>query len=224
MAQTEHFNNNASVIAATAEHVKAKLSGEGSGHDWFHVERVWKNARHIGAGEQVDMFVVELAALLHDIADWKFAGGDDSAGPREARVWLESLKVDARRIAHVCDIIKNLSFKGAGVKSEMRTREGMVVQDADRLDALGAIGIARAFAYGGHKGSELYNPDVKPEFHASFEEYKRSRGNTINHFYEKLLLLKDLMNTETAKRLAEQRHKVMEDFLEQFLAEWNGTR
>ncbi|MBX2990668.1 MAG: HD domain-containing protein [Bacteroidetes bacterium] len=212
------------IIAATAEYVKAKLSGEGSGHDWFHVERVWKNARHIGTEEQVDMFIVELAALLHDIADWKFAGGDDSAGPREARTWLESLKVDEETIAHVCDIIMNLSFKGAGVKSAMHTREGMVVQDADRLDALGAIGIARAFAYGGHKGSELYNPDVKPEFHTSFEQYKNSRGNTINHFYEKLLLLKDLMNTETAGKMAEQRHTVMEVFLEQFLAEWNGTR
>lgn len=224
MAQSADIHTAVSIIAATAEHVKAKLSGEGSGHDWFHVERVWKNARHIGAGEQVDMFVVELAALLHDIADWKFAAGDDSAGPREARRCLENLRVDEGTIAHVCDIIKNLSFKGAGVKSEMKTREGMVVQDADRLDALGAIGIARAFAYGGHKGSELYNPGVKPEFHASFEQYKQSRGNTINHFYEKLLLLKDLMNTETARKMAERRHKVMEDFLEQFLAEWNGTR
>lgn len=210
------------IINHTAEHVKAKLSGEGSGHDWFHVERVWKNAIHIGRKEHADMFVVELGALLHDIADWKFAGGDDSAGPREARAWLEKSRVDEAVIAHVCQIIKDLSFKGAGVKTAMKTMEGMVVQDADRLDALGAIGIARAFAYGGHKGSELYNPDVKPEFHTSFEQYKNSRGNTINHFYEKLLLLKDLMNTETAKEIAEERHAFMEMFLKRFYEEWEG--
>jgi uncharacterized protein len=212
----------AEIISQTSSHVKRTLSGEGSGHDWFHVERVWKNAVHIGEQENVDMFIVELAALLHDIADWKFTNGDESAGPRAARAWLESMNVDENSIGHVCDIIKNLSFKGAGVKTAMKTKEGMVVQDADRLDALGAIGIARAFAYGGHKGSELYNPDVKPEFHTTFEQYKKSRGNTINHFYEKLLLLKDLMNTETAKRIAEERHAYMERFLERFLEEWKG--
>jgi uncharacterized protein len=215
--------NNPEIIPRTADFVKAKLSGEGSGHDWFHVERVWKNAIHIGKQESVDMFIVELAALLHDIADWKFAGGDDSAGPREARAWLEKCCVDEDVIAHVCEIITDLSFKGAGVKTSMKTKEGMVVQDADRLDALGAIGIARAFAYGGHKGSELYNPDVKHEFHTSFEQYKSSRGNTINHFYEKLLLLKDLMNTETAKKMAEERHSFMEQFLTHFYREWEGA-
>lgn len=212
------------IIALTVDHVQAKLSGEGTGHDWFHVERVWKNAKHIARDEQVDMLVVELAALLHDIADWKFADGDETAGPREARAWLEKLNVNENTITHVCDIIKDLSFKGAGVSSTMKTREGMVVQDADRLDALGAIGIARAFAYGGHKGSELYNPDVKPEFHASFEQYKQSRGNTINHFHEKLLLLKDLMNTETGKRIAGRRHAYMEEFLQQFHEEWKGQK
>lgn len=212
------------MIAATAGHVKAKLSGEGSGHDWFHIERVRRNALRIGRDEGADLFVVELAALLHDIADWKFAGGDDTAGPREARAWLATLGVESAIIEHVCEIIKDLSFKGAGVPAAMRTTEGRVVQDADRLDALGAIGIARAFAYGGHKGSELYNPDVKPELHTTFEQYKRSRGSTINHFHEKLLLLKDRMNTRTARTLAEQRHRVMEEFLDQFLAEWNGAR
>lgn len=223
MTLTQHQLNTPDIISQTADFVKAKLSGEGSGHDWFHVERVLKNAIHIGKQENVDMFVVELAALLHDIADWKFAGGDDSAGPREARAWLEKSRVDEAVIAHVCEIIKDLSFKGAGVKTSMKTKEGMVVQDADRLDALGAIGIARAFSYGGHKGSELYNPDVKPEFHTSFEQYKNSRGNTINHFYEKLLLLKGLMNTPTAKHIAEARHAFMEQFLERFYREWEGN-
>jgi uncharacterized protein len=166
------------------------------------------------------MFIVELAALLHDIADWKFAAGDDNAGPNDARTWLETLNVDERTIVHICEIIKDLSFKGAGVKSAMKTGEGMVVQDADRLDALGAIGIARAFAYGGHKGSELHNPDVRPVSHASFEEYKKGRGTTINHFYEKLLLLKDLMNTKTGKQMANQRHAFMEEFLKNFYNEW----
>jgi uncharacterized protein len=217
------LNNTTTIIAATAEYVKAKLSGEGSGHDWFHVERVWKNAVRIGATENADMFVVELAALLHDIADWKFAGGDESAGPRAAREWLERVHVDEQTIAHVCEIIRDISFKGAGVTTSMKTKEGMIVQDADRLDALGAIGIARAFAYGGHKGSELYNPQVKPELHASFDDYKKSRGNTINHFYEKLLLLRDRMNTPTARRIAEERHAFMETFLQQFFKEWKGA-
>ncbi|MBI5471850.1 MAG: HD domain-containing protein [Ignavibacteriae bacterium] len=214
--------NSTAIISQTADYIKAKLSGEGSGHDWFHVERVWRNAVHIGKQEKADMFVIELAALLHDIADWKFTGGDDSVGPREARAWLEQLHVGENIIAHVCEIIKDISFKGAGVTSAMKTREGMVVQDADRLDALGAIGIARAFAYGGLKGSELHNPGVAPVVHASFEEYKKGRGTTINHFYEKLLLLKDRMNTTTGKQLAERRHDYMKAFLDQFSREWEG--
>lgn len=210
------------IIHRTKEHVKAKLSGEGTGHDWFHVERVWKNAARIAQTERADLLVVELAALLHDIADWKFEGGDDTAGPRETRAWLESLRVNERVISHVCEIIEHLSFKGAGVKTPMQTIEGKIVQDADRLDAIGAIGIARAFAYGGHKGSELYNPDITPVLHSSFDEYKKGRGPTINHFYEKLLLLKDLMNTDAAKRMAEERHAFMEEFLKRFHDEW-GT-
>ncbi len=214
--------DNSFLILQTADHVQAKLSGEGTGHDWFHIDRVRKNAVEIGGHEHADMYVVELAALLHDIADWKFSGGDETAGPREARAWLESMNVDEETIAHVCGIIRDLSFKGARVQTAMKTKEGMVVQDADRLDALGAIGIARAFAYGGHKGRELYNPDIKPEPHATFEEYKKGRGPTINHFHEKLLLLKDLMNTETAKRIAEQRHAFMQQFLDRFALEWEG--
>jgi uncharacterized protein len=168
------------------------------------------------------MFVVELAALLHDIADWKFNSGDEKASSRASREWLVNLSVDAPTIDHVCQILDDLSFKGAGVQTQMKTREGMVVQDADRLDALGAIGIARAFAYGGHKGREMYNPGIPPTLHQSFEEYKSDNGTTINHFHEKLLLLKNLMNTETAKRIAEERHKYIEGFLERFLCEWKG--
>jgi len=196
--------------------------GEGSGHDWWHVYRVWKNAIHIGKQESVDLFVVELAALLHDVADWKFHDGNDEIGPQVAKEWLESLAVSVDTVSHVCQIIKDISFKGAGVVTAMKTTEGMVVQDADRLDALGAIGIARTFAYGGSKNREMYNPDINPEMHTSFEQYKNSQGTSINHFYEKLLLLKELMNTATAKQIAEKRHAVMEDYLNQFYREWEG--
>jgi uncharacterized protein len=210
------------ILKQTEEYIKNKLSGEGSGHDWWHVYRVWKNAIHIGKHENVNLFVVQLAALLHDISDWKFNDGDDDVGPRLAREWLEEMQVEEDVISHVCKIIKEMSFKGAEVKTPMRTKEGMVVQDADRLDAIGAIGIARTFAYGGHKNREIYNPNVKAELHDSFEKYKSGTGPTINHFYEKLLLLKDLMNTKTAKKIAEERHKFMEQFLDRFYKEWNG--
>jgi len=210
------------IIIQTTEYIKVKLMGEGSGHDWWHVYRVWKNAIHIGKQESVDLFVVELAALLHDVADWKFHDGNDEIGPQVAKEWLESLSVDEKVISHVYQIIKDISFKGAGVVTAMKTTEGMVVQDADRLDALGAIGIARTFAYGGSKNREMYNPDINPEMHASFEQYKKSQGTSINHFYEKLLLLKELMNTATARQIAEKRHAVMEDYLAQFYREWEG--
>jgi uncharacterized protein len=210
------------IIQKTAEHAKQLLSGETTGHDWWHVHRVWRSAIHIGKAENADMFVVELAALLHDIADWKFHDGDEKAGSRAASKWLMTLPVDPTVIDHVCRIIDDLSFKGAGVRTSMKTREGMVVQDADRLDALGAIGIARAFAYGGHKGQEIYNPDISPTLHASFEEYKKRNGTTINHFHEKLLLLKDLMNTQTGRRMAEQRHEYLVSFIERFRMEWEG--
>ena len=212
--------NKEEIIKKTADYVESRLDGEGSGHDWWHIYRVWKTAVNIGEKESADLFVVQLAALLHDIADWKFHSGDDSVGPKLAREWLEKLDVDENIIFNVCKIIKELSFKGAGVKSKIKTKEGMVVQDADRLDAIGAIGIARAFAYGGHKGREIYNPDIKPEKHETFEQYKNNKGPTINHFYEKLLLLKDLMNTPSAREIAEERHRFMEEYLDKFFKEW----
>lgn len=210
------------VINETVQYVKRTLEGEGSGHDWWHVYRVWKNAIHIGKSEDVDLFVIQLAALLHDIADYKFHDGDDSVGPKVAREWLESKNVDEEIISHVCEIIKSVSFKGSGVDSSVKTKEAMVVQDADRLDAIGAIGVARTFAYGGHKNREMYNPNTKPENHTSFEQYKNNKSPTINHFYEKLLLLKSLMNTQTAKEIAGQRHQFMEQFLDRFFKEWDG--
>lgn len=216
--------NSVSIVAATEEYVQKKLSGEGSGHDWWHVLRVWNNARTIAQRENADLFVVDLAALLHDIGDHKFHNGDETVGPRLAREWLEQQQVEEKTIEHVCCIIRDLSFKGAGTSSDMPTLEGRVVQDADRLDAIGAMGIARAFAYGGHKNREMYNPSIKPVLHESFEAYKSSTAPTINHFYEKLLLLKDRMHTETARQMAAQRHQYMEDFLNQFYAEWNGER
>ncbi|PTX20099.1 uncharacterized protein C8N40_103171 [Pontibacter mucosus] len=213
-----------SIVEATREYVQKKLSGEGSGHDWWHVLRVWNNARTIAQKENADLFVVDLAALLHDIGDHKFHNGDETVGPRLAREWLEQQQVEEKTIEHVCSIIRDLSFKGAGTSSAMPTLEGKVVQDADRLDAIGAMGIARAFAYGGHKNREMYNPNIKPVLHESFEAYKSSTAPTINHFYEKLLLLKDRMHTGTARQMAAQRHQYMEDFLSQFFAEWDGER
>ena len=216
--------NERDIIQKTTNHVRGLLSGEGSGHDWFHIERVRNTSLAIAREEGADLFIVELAALLHDVADWKFAGGDHNAGSRAAREWLASLHVAPAIIDHVCSIIAGLSFKGAGVETPMNSIEGQCVQDADRLDALGAIGIARAFAYGGHKGRPLYDPAVPPQPHATFEAYKKNTGPTLNHFYEKLLLLKDRMTTPTARRLAAARHAYLEEFLSQFLAEWSGKR
>ena len=210
------------ILQKTQQYVREALEGEASGHDWWHIYRVLQLAKHIGEKEGVDMFVVELAALLHDIADYKFHGGDDTAGPRVAGEWLQTLNVDEEVINHVKDIILNMSFKGAKVSSKLTTKEGMIVQDADRLDAIGAMGVARTFAYGGHKGHSMHDPNIKVKIHESFEEYKNHKGTTINHFYEKLLLLKDKMNTETAKQIAEERHKYMEEFLERFYKEWDG--
>lgn len=210
------------IIDEVVKTVKKRLSGEGSGHDWFHVERVWKMAKRIGNKEKANMSVVELAALLHDVADWKMHSGDDTVGPRVAREILMSFSVDEVVIAHVCNIILNMSFKGAQVKFKMKTLEGRVVQDADRLDAIGAVGVARAFAYGGHKGRSMYDPDIKPVLHASKESYINSVGTTVNHFYEKLLLLKKLMNTKAAKKIAEERHLFMKEFLKRFFNEWEG--
>ena len=211
------------ILTLTAAHVREKLSGDSSGHDWFHIDRVRRNALNIARDEAANLFVTELAALLHDIADWKFHGGDDAAGPRAAREWLVRCECDPAIIEHVCEIVATLSFKGAGVATEMQTLEGRCVQDGDRLDAIGAVGIARAFAFGGHFGRAMYDPEVPPELHQSFAAYKQKGGPTINHFYEKLLLLKDRMQTATGRRLAAERHQFMEQYLTQFFAEWNGV-
>lgn len=215
------------VIAATETMVMEQLAGEGTGHDWFHTDRVRRLALRIAddeaaRGATLDRHVIELAALLHDVEDWKFHGGDETAAPRAAAAWLSGQGVDPHTTAHVTEIVATLSFKGAGVPTPMRTSEGSIVQDSDRLDALGAIGIARTFAYGGYKGSTLHDPGVPPQAHDSFAAYKASGGTTINHFSEKLLLLRDRMNTATARRLAAERHRVMEAFLARFFAEWDG--
>jgi uncharacterized protein len=212
----------AEILRKTADHVRELLAADSSGHDWWHVYRVWQSAVYIGEREGADLSIVQLAALVHDIADWKFHGGDDSLGPRLAAEWLTGLRVERGTIDHVSEIVATLSFKGSLVATPMRTLEGRVVQDADRLDAIGAIGIARAFAYGGHAGRAMYDPDIPPEEHASFEAYKKNSGPTINHFREKLLLIKDRMHTPTARRLAEARHRFMVEFLDRFHAEWRG--
>jgi uncharacterized protein len=183
---------------------------------------VWRTAVEIGREEGADLFVVQLAALLHDIADAKFHNGDHEIGPRIAADWLRSLHVDEPTIEHVASIIRGVSFRGAGVATPMATREGMAVQDADRLDAMGAIGIARAFAYGGFRGQMLHDPEEAPVLHASVEAYTARRGSTINHFAEKLFLLQDRMNTESGRRIAAARHHYMEAFVAEFLAEWDG--
>jgi len=207
------------IISQTITFVKQQLKGDATGHDWWHVHRVWHMALTLAEKEGADLFVVQLAALLHDIADWKFHDGDDKKGEVIARQWLESLGLEEKVISHVCQIVSDISFKGAGVATNMKTIEGKVVQDADRLDAIGAIGIARAFAYGGYKKREMYNPEIKPLLHQSFEQYKNSEGTTVNHFYEKLLLLKNRMNTQSALQIAEERHQFMEVFLDEFLKE-----
>ena len=210
------------LIEHTADYVKTALAGEGSGHDWWHTYRVWKTARRIGRSERADLLIVELAALLHDIADWKGHGGDSTVGPEAARSWLASLDVDGSVVEHVCRIIGDMSFKGAGVEQPVLSLEGQVVQDADRLDAIGAIGIARAFAYGGAKGRLLHDPDAKPQRHQTAEAYLSSGGTTINHFHEKLLLLQGRMNTAAGRTLAEKRHQFMEEYLRRFFEEWDG--
>ena len=207
------------VIKKTADYARKKLSGESTGHDFWHVYRVWKMAVYLSKKEKADLFVVQLAALLHDIADWKF-NDNEKEGSVLSRKWLKTLKVDNEVIDSVCDIIEGVSFKGAGVINKIKSIEGMVVQDADRLDALGAIGIARAFAYGGYKQREIYNPAIEPKLHKTFSSYKKNQSTSINHFYEKLLLLKDLMNTKTAKNIAQSRHKIMVQYLQEFYREW----
>lgn len=212
------------LIINTIKFVKKTLANAEGGHDWFHIERVWRNAKLIAANEQVDMLVVELGALLHDIADAKFNDGDESIGPKKARLFLESQLVDEMVIVHIENIIKYISFKSSleDGATKFTSKELDVVQDADRLDAIGAIGIARAFNYGGFKNRTLYNPEIAPNLKMDKATYKNSQAPTINHFYEKLLLLKDQMNTETGQQLAQKRHDFMVAFLDQFFGEWNG--
>lgn len=210
------------IIAKTVAFVKTTLAGAEGGHDWGHIYRVWMMARRIAASEQVDMLVVELAALLHDIADPKFHHGDEEIAPRMVAGFLGDLKLDNELIQHVVGIIRNISFKSNLGKVDFRSKEMDVVQDADRLDAIGAVGIARAFNYGGFKNRPIYDPDVKPNLNMSKAEYKKGNSPTINHFYEKLLLLADKMNTPTGRALAIERQRFMEMYLERFYAEWNG--
>ena len=214
------------IIENTILFVKKELKNAEGGHDWFHIERVYKNTLLIAKEEDVDVFVVSLGALLHDIADPKFYNGDETIGPKLAAKFLEEQKVDTDIITHVINIIKHISFKNSlEINGEKFTSKELdVVQDADRLDAIGAIGIARCFNYGGFKNRALYNPEIKPNLNMTKEEYKNSSAPTINHFYEKLLLLKDKMNTATAKKIALERHNYMNLFLEQFYNEWNGVK
>ena len=210
------------LIEKTILFVQEQLKEAEGGHDWFHIERVYKNTLLIAKDEECDSLVCQLAALLHDIADSKFHNGDETVGPRTAKLFLEKNQVPEKIITHVVKIIENISFKGGNFEKQFSSKELEIVQDADRLDAIGAIGIARCFNYGGFKNRMLYNPEILPNLNMSKEEYKTSNSPTINHFYEKLLLLKDKMNTETGKKTAQKRHKTMEMFLEQFFAEWEG--
>jgi len=210
------------IILKTQRFVQETLKDAEGGHDWFHILRVWNNAKLIAKSESVNLFIVELGALLHDIADAKFYDGDETVGPKMARVFLETLHVNKEDILHVERIITNISYKGGNFKQTFTSVELDVIQDADRLDAIGAIGIARCFNYGGFKDRAMYNPAIEPKLDMTKEEYKKSTAPTINHFYEKLLLLKDKMNTETGEKIAQKRHDYMEGFLSQFYAEWNG--
>jgi len=212
------------LIQNTIEFVKQQLQNAEGGHDWFHIERVYKNSLLIAKEENCDLLVVQLGALLHDIADSKFYNGDENVGPKTARTFLENQKVEENIIQNVIDIIKNISFKGGNFNKNFTSIELEIVQDADRLDAIGAIGIARTFNYGGFKNRAIYDPNVPSNLTMTKEEYKNSESPTLNHFYEKLLLLKDKMNTQTAKKLAEKRHAFMQLFLEEFYTEWNGDK
>ena len=210
------------LINNTILFVKKQLEDAEGGHDWFHIERVFKNALLIAENEDCNVTVVKLGALLHDIADSKFHDGDEKIGPKSARIFLESQNVSEDIISHVIAIIENISFKGGNFEKKFNSKELEIVQDADRLDAIGAIGIARTFNYGGFKNRPLHNPNIQPNLNMSKEEYKNSESPTLNHFYEKLLLLKDKMNTETGKKIAQKRHDFMITFLAQFYAEWDG--
>jgi len=209
-------------VTAAIVFVKAELSDAEAGHDWSHIERVWKLSRKITQTEKADPLVVELGALLHDIADSKFHNGDETIGPAKARIFLQSRNLNQDQINQVIGIVEHISFKGGNHDQTFSSPELNVVQDADRLDAIGAIGIARTFHYGGYKNRKLYDPDIQSNLKQTKEEYKKNTAPTINHFYEKLLLLKDRMNTVTGKKLANRRHKFMEDFLDEFYKDWEG--
>ena len=216
--------NHQEIIDQTVKFVKETLANAEGGHDWWHIYRVWQLAKKIATTEKTNLLVVELGALLHDIADAKFNDGDESIGPKKAREFLQSISVEEEIITHVENIIQHISFKGGNFKQAFNSTELAVVQDADRLDAMGAIGIARTFNYGGFKNRAIYNPNIQPNLSMSKEEYKNSTAPTINHFYEKLLLLKDRMNTTTGKAMAKHRHNYMEQFLEEFYKEWEGEK
>jgi len=213
---------NKEIIGKTIEFAKLKMKNRESGHDWQHTERVRKVALKIAREEKADLFIVEMAALLHDVFDFKFF--DEKIAKEKIEKYLKQFKLDKGTDKHIKSIIANISFKGAKVENKINTLEGKIVQDADRLDAIGAIGIARVFSYGGHAGRDMYDPKIKPVMHATFEKYKNGKSSSINHFYEKLLLLKNSMNTKTAKKLAQKRHKIMEEYLKNFFAEWEGKQ
>ena len=216
--------NKEDILIRTIAFVRNELQDAEGGHDWWHIERVWNIAKLIAKQEKVNLFVVELAALLHDIADAKFYNGDENIGPEKASDFLESILVEKEIIEHVENIIRHISFKGDNFTDTFYSTELAVVQDADRLDAIGAIGIARAFNYGGFKNRQIYDPSIPPDLEMTKDVYKKSNAPTINHFYEKLLLLKDRMNTETGKKIAGERHRFMEIFLQEFYMEWEGKK
>lgn len=209
------------IVEAISQQIKSQFEDDATGHDWHHIQRVLNLSRHIQASEGGDLEIIELAALLHDISDHKFNGGQLDAGGKIAFELLTSAGYPAERAEKVKYIVDNVSYKGANTTAEMHSLEGQIVQDADRLDAIGAIGIGRTFAYGGHKGQPMYDPDLSPTLHDSFDSYAKSKGTTINHFHEKLLLLKDRLNTETARKMGQQRHDLMEKFLDDFMGEWH---
>ncbi|WP_297099458.1 HD domain-containing protein [uncultured Draconibacterium sp.] len=206
------------LISATENFIKQHFADDSSGHDWWHIHRVRNMAVHLAKKEGGDLFLIEMAALLHDLDDWKLSDGENTS---KTKSWLNQIGLAKNDIEKIEEIIEQVSFKGAGVETKAVSLEAQIVQDADRLDAIGAIGIARTFAYGGNKGRLLHHPDIEPQLHNSFEEYKKTTAPTINHFYEKLLLLKDRMNTKVAQEIAEERHRFMEDFLAQFFFEWD---
>ena len=208
------------IINQVKEYVKKQLRNEPTGHDWWHAQRVWKLSKKIAKEEGGNLFIIEIAALLHDISDWKFNNGHTTKGIKKIKSLLKGLEVDKEDIKLICDIVGNIYFKGAKVKSKVKIKEARIVQDADRLDALGAIGIARTFAYGGFIKREIYNPGTKVKLHKSVDEYRKAKSTSINHFHEKLLLIKDRLNTKTAKSIAKERHEFLKIYLRHFLKEW----